>query len=94
MNLAVNIVYGILKNERYFGKYTKDNEVYTNMFPRIINDETFAKVKARSKINHYGKRSVKTVYLFKNKLVCGYCGKPISAKSGTIKLGKKRIKKV
>lgn len=44
---------------------------------------------ARSKVNHYGKRSVKTVYLFKNKLVCGYCGKPISAESGTTRLGKK-----
>ena len=65
---AVNTIYGILKNERYIGKYTKDNEVYTNMFPRIIDDETFAKVKARSKVNHYGKRSVKTVYLFRNKL--------------------------
>lgn len=86
---AVNTVYGILKNERYIGKYTKDNEVYTNMFPRIIDDETFAKVKARSKVNHYGKRSVKTVYLFRNKLVCGYCGKPISAESGTTRLGKK-----
>lgn len=86
---AVNTIYGILKNERYIGKYTKDNEVYTNMFPRIIDDETFAKVKARSKVNHYGKRSVKTIYLFRNKLVCGYCGKPISAESGTTRLGKK-----
>lgn len=86
---AVNTIYGILKNERYIGKYTKDNEVYTNMFPRIIDDETFVKVKARSKVNHYGKRSVKTVYLFRNKLVCGYCGKPISAESGTTRLGKK-----
>ena len=33
---AVNTIYGIFKNERYIGKYTKDNEVYTNMFPRII----------------------------------------------------------
>ena len=86
---AVNTIYGILKNERYTGKYTKDNEVYTNMFPRIIDDETFAKVKARSSVNHYGKRSVQTVYLLRNKLICGYCGKPISAESGTTRNGKK-----
>ena len=85
---ANNTIYGILKNERYTGKYTKDNEVFTNMFPRIIDDETFAKVKARSKVNHYGKRSIQTVYLLKNKLVCGYCGKSISAESGTTKQGK------
>ena len=86
---AVNTIYGILKNERYTGKYTKDNEVYTNMFPRIIDDETFMKVKARSRVNHYGKRSVQTVYLLRNKLTCGYCGKPISAESGTTRNGKK-----
>ena len=88
-HFAVNTIYGILKNERYTGKYTKDNEVYTNMFPRIIDDETFAKVKARSRVNHYGKRSVQTVYLLRNKLICGYCGKPISAESGTTRNGKK-----
>ena len=88
-HFAVNTIYGILKNERYTGKYTKDNEVYTNMFPRIIDDETFAKVKARSSVNHYGKRSVQTVYLLRNKLICGYCGKPISAESGTTRNGKK-----
>ena len=86
---AVNTIYGILKNERYTGKYTKDNEVYTNMFPRIIDDETFMKVKARSRVNHYGKRSVQTVYLLRNKLICGYCGKSISAESGTTRYGKK-----
>lgn len=59
------------------------------MFPRIIDDETFAKVKARSSVNHYGKRSVQTVYLLRNKLICGYCGKPISAESGTTRNGKK-----
>ena len=88
-HFAVNTIYGILKNERYTGKYTKDNEVYTNMFPRIIDDETFMKVKARSRVNHYGKRSVQTVYLLRNKLICGYCGKPISAESGTTRNGKK-----
>ena len=86
---AVNTIYGILKNEKYTGKYVKDNELYENMFPRIIDDETFAKVRSRRKVNLYGKRSVKTIYLLRNKLICGYCGKPISAESGTTRMGKK-----
>jgi site-specific DNA recombinase len=88
-NVCKNTIYNMLKNERYIGKYTKDNEVYTNMFPRIIDDETFAKVKARRGINHYGKKSIQTIYLFKNKLVCGYCGKSISAECCRNKYGKK-----
>lgn len=86
---ALNTIYGILKNEKYTGIYRKNNEVYENMFPQIIDNETFEKVRARSKVNHYGKRSIKTIYLLRNKLVCGYCGKPISAESGTTRLGKK-----
>lgn len=86
---ALNTIYGILKNEKYTGIYRKNNEVYENMFPKIIDNETFEKVRARSKVNHYGKRSIKTIYLLRNKLVCGYCGKPISAESGTTRLGKK-----
>ena len=59
------------------------------MYPRIVDDETFEKVRSKTQVNHYGKRSVRAVYLFRNKLICGYCGKPISAESGTSKLGKK-----
>ena len=59
------------------------------MYPQIIDNETFNKVKARFKVDRYGTKSVKTIYLLRNKLVCGYCGKSISAESGTTRLGKK-----
>ena len=38
--------------------------------------------------NKYGKRSVEVVYLLRNKMKCGYCGKPISAETGTSETGK------
>ncbi|MBR4270520.1 MAG: recombinase family protein [Clostridia bacterium] len=85
---AKNTIYNMLRNERYTGTYEKDGLKYENTYPQIIDKDTFEKVKSKRKINHYGKNSVKTVYLLKNKLVCGYCGKPISAESGTTKLGK------
>jgi hypothetical protein len=57
------------------------------MYPRIIDDETFEKVRSKTKVNHYGKRSIKTIYLLRNKLICGYCGKSISAETGTSRHG-------
>lgn len=70
---AVNTIYNILKNEKYTGINRREDGIFDNMFPRMIDQETFEKVKAKAKINHYGKRSVQTVYLLRNKLICGYC---------------------
>ncbi len=46
----------------------------------------------RTKIdkNHNGKQSTEVVYLLKNKIKCGYCGKPIGAESGTATNGEKK----
>lgn len=86
----INTVYHILKSEKYIGKYSKNNQSYDNMYPRIIDDETFEKVRKKTKSNLCGKRSIKSIYLFKNKLKCGYCGQPISAETGTARDGTKR----
>ncbi len=76
-------VYGILANEKYSGAYTKDDEIVDKMYPAIIDKELFEKVRKIVENNKFGKRSVKTVYLLRNKLKCGYCGRPISADTGT-----------
>ena len=80
---ATNTIYNILRNEKYTGINRREDGIFDNMYPRVIDQETFEKVKAKTKVNHYGKRSVQTIYLLRNKLVCGYCGKPISAETGT-----------
>jgi site-specific DNA recombinase len=85
-----NSLYEILKNEKYTGIYKHDNEIITNMYPQLIDNETFEKVRSKSRVNHYGKRSVKTIYLLRNKLKCGYCGMPISAECGTASNGEKK----
>lgn len=73
-------IYKILENEKYAGIYrAKDGEVFKNMYPRIIEQELFERVKKkcdRNKCNHH---STKVVYLLKNKLKCGYCGRPVTA---------------
>ncbi len=76
-------VYFILTNEKYTGIYRHGNEVYDNMFPPIISKELFESVKKiRSQNNKSGSRSVRVTYLFRNKLICGYCGNPMSAECG------------
>ncbi len=78
-----NNLYGILVNERYTGIYRVNGEVYRNMYPQIVSAEIFEKVRLIAEKNKPGSRSVKTVYMLRNKVICGYCGCPISAECGT-----------
>lgn len=87
---ARNTIYNILKNEKYSGIYRHNNEVFENMYPRIVSQEIYDKVRKKTRQNHYGKRSIEVVYLLRNKLKCGYCGEPISAECGTSSKGNKR----
>lgn len=84
---ATNTVYNILKNEKYSGIYKHGEEIITNMYPQIIDNELFEKVRKIVNANKYGKRSIKVIYLLRNKLKCGYCGRPISAETGTARNG-------
>lgn len=84
---ATNTVYNILKNEKYSGVYKHGEEIIDNMYPQIIDNELFEKVRKIVNANKYGKRSIKVVYLLRNKLKCGYCGRPISAETGTARNG-------
>ena len=84
---ATNTVYGILKNEKYSGVYMHGDEVVDNMYPRLIDKDLFDTVRQKVEKNKFWKRSVKVEYLLRNKLICGYCGKPISADTGTARNG-------
>ena len=81
-------IYKILSNYKYSGIYIHDNERFENIYPPIVDMETFNGVRKKVEINKYGKRSNDVVYLLRQKMVCGYCGMPISAESGTAKNGK------
>lgn len=84
---AKNTIYGILKNEKYSGVYYHGDERVDNMYPQIVPAHIYEAVRAKVDKNKYGKRSVKTVYLFRHKMRCGYCGHPISADTGTARNG-------
>ncbi len=82
-----NCVYSILRNEKYTGVTKVHDEVF-DIFPRIVPQELFEKVRRRIANNRYGRRGVTESYLLRNKVRCGYCGNPISAECGTSKHGK------
>lgn len=79
-----SVVYGILQNERYSGIYTHKTEgTYTNTFPRIVPQHLFENVHLMISENRYGRHPENVVYLLRNKMKCGYCGKSITSESGT-----------
>ncbi|MDD3831637.1 MAG: recombinase family protein [Clostridia bacterium] len=80
---ARNTVFHILENEKYSGVYHYNNQEYTNIYPQIVPTEIFEKIQAEKIANKYGKRNNEFLYLLKNKLFCGYCGRPITAETGT-----------
>ena len=82
-----NMVYGILKNEKYSGVYHKGEEIIDNMYPRIVPQPLYDAVRKKVEKNRYGRKSVKAVYLFRDKITCGCCGYSVCAESGTARGG-------
>lgn len=82
-----NTVYFLLSNEKYTGICHHNDEIYTNIYPRIIPDEIFSLVSKKIADNRYGKHNPNVYYLLRNRLFCGYCGKPVNSETGTSKSG-------
>lgn len=82
-----NTVYKILKNKKYAGIYTINNEVYTNIYPRIVPESIFNIVQSKIAENSTGKHIDTTQYLLKNKIFCGYCNQPMTSDAGTARNG-------
>ena len=58
---ARNTIYNMLKNEKYFGIYRHNDEVFDNIYPAIVTKEIYEKVRRKIDANKYGKRSVEVV---------------------------------
>lgn len=76
-----NVIYTMLKNEKYTGVYKIDNQVYTNIYPQIISNDLFDRVRRKTEENRIGSKSSQSVYMFRHKMRCGYCGMPISSET-------------
>lgn len=81
---------GKLNNKRYIGINEYEGEIYTNTYPKIIDNDTFDKVQImleRNKKNS-GANKAKVDYILSGKVFCGLCGDTMvgtSGKSGTNK---------
>ena len=81
----------MLGNERYSGIYRHNGEVFDNIYPQIVPQETFDKVQKKVvNANKFGKRSEHITYLLKDKIKCGYCGKSIIGDNGTAHNGERK----
>lgn len=87
---AQNTIYNILKNERYSGIYRFNGEVFDNIYPQIVDKDTFDKVREKVLKNKLGKNSVEVTYLLRNKIKCGYCGQSIIGEMGTAHNGERK----
>ena len=76
-------VYDMLANEKYIGILRHKDEVFTNIYPRIIPDDIYQIVKRKLEINKHGMKSTEAQYILRKKMHCGYCGGVMYAESGT-----------
>ena len=84
---ARTTVYGILQNERYSGVARFKDQIYDNIYPRIVPEEIYKIVRKKAEGNRFGKHDSPVRYLLKNKVRCGLCGKPVSSETGTARNG-------
>ena len=80
--LKLTTVYKIIQNERYTGSYTLNDEVVDNLYPQIISQELFDKVRKISLSNKHGGNSVMTTYLLRKKMTCAHCGEHLIGERG------------
>ena len=85
--LALHTVHNILHNEKYYGIYRHNEEVFDNIYPRIVPEDIETLVRQRRSFTHYGEVSKKTVYMLRQKLFCGYCGHKMTAQCGSTRSG-------
>ena len=88
---AMNTVYSMLRNEKYLGIYQNGEEVIDYLYPQIVPNEVFEKVRKIINSNKNGKKSLAVNYLLRNKMKCGYCGESLIGECGTSKNGERKF---
>lgn len=79
-------------NTKYTGEFTFGGRVCNNMYPQIIDKDTFNAVQERLSQNRYtlgGQETARVPYLLTGKLFCGHCGTEMVSDGGTSRHGTK-----
>ena len=80
-------IYEIIQNEKYSGKYYHNDQLIDNMYPQIVPDDLYQKVRQISLKNKVGRRCKETTFLLRGKIKCGYCGLSINGESSKPRSG-------
>ena len=78
-----------LINQKYTGEFEFGNRLCNNMYPAIIDKNTFERAQELLKKNKYFAKSnsPRIPYFLTSKLYCGHCGTPMIADGGVGKMG-------
>lgn len=76
---AMNSLFGMLAQEQYTGVKKFGEDTYTDLIPRIVDDELFERVqRIRESHKHSKSRKRSEVrYILTGKVFCGDCGSPL-----------------
>ena len=89
--LKEKTIYKMMTNARYNGKTIHGDTVYENIYPKIVDDDTWRKVQELHEENKHSPGRKKEIYDFilSGKLVCGECKHNMVGISGTSQSGVK-----
>ena len=82
-------LYKIFSNTKYNGKIKHGDQIYDNIYPKIIDDETWAKVQniKQENVHSPGRKKEIYNYILSGKLICKNCKRLMVGISGTGKSG-------
>lgn len=83
------MIYKTIKNSKYIGETLHRDTVYKNIYPAIIDMETWNRVQEIRDLNKKlpGKKKEVYEFLLSGKLICGDCKNLMVGESGTSKCG-------
>ena len=88
---SLSMLYRILENEKYTGRYTHPVDgVYENLYPQIVPIPLFEQVQDMTTLAKPGRKSQEAKYLLKLKMKCGYCGGTMISDAGKGRDGEMR----
>lgn len=75
-------IHNILRQEKYTGIYRVNGQVYDKIYPPILDKDIYELARQKIEKNKHGCRKANhVVFLLKNKVFCGYCGRKLYALS-------------
>lgn len=87
-SFTINSLEHALSNPKYVGSCEISGESYPDLYPRLIDDDTFQAVQSRkTAAKHAPAASRAYEYLLQGKAYCGHCGAPMVGDSGRSKTG-------